>query len=492
MAIIDTITELAMPMQIVDDSSQYQEPALHLAKLLTASEEEVRVTSDQFTLSVTYRQVAELIKDLSRDAYWATQGEDYRTDTKPVRGAQNAASTSGCRPKEKIVTGSPKLPRLRQPQPSPAGGAETHATPRLRRQKALSKYESSTTETSTSDDSSGDSTSPLDSSDSSSPRPPQRQRRNYSTHHFEAYDKRKGVVPLRFVMDGGQSLKSYLRQFEKYFRQTYKGDEYEKSLQLSRFLTGELLDAFTALGGYTAKYFKVIKPQLLRYYKNKRLDSRESWRSKLAEATMRKGETTEVFGLRLSSLANRAFPDDRAERERQLRRSFLKGIPGSLSTQILNTERINKSITGKKRLRFGAMTELAQDLATDLKQDRRVIWTASGEPATTERPPPERGFVMLGPPSPPATRKQINQPGKPKPAVGARKEGSPCGHCHKNNHTKDECWRYHGRCLVCGGDHQMRRCKYYNPTYPAKETGWPDERPGNGLPSFRAARAEDH
>lgn len=451
--LLDAFGSLVFPDQVVpvkDIQVHYQGMAHHLANLLAYSDKTVGVTHDGLQRFISYRRVADLIERLGNDPYW-------QQDRKPHRQLEDCINHpyTGCRPKSTLVTSSPKVSLSSAAVGPTTKLRERNQTTISPQRRQYSRYIGSSTSTSRSSSTdshssdSGSTSSPAKSSDHSRA---SHRRKTYLSNQYEVHDKRKGVIPLKFVMDGSQSLKSYLKQYEKYFRQTYRGNEYDMSLQLSRFLSGELLDAFTALGGSSAKYYKIIKPQLLGYYKNKHLDSRESWRNKLLEAKMKTGESIEVFGLRLLNIAHRAFPEDRSERESQLRKSFLKGIPSALSVQIGNTERINKSVTGKKRLKYSAMTELAKDLALE-KTEKRVTWTASGARPKTELPSDQEERVTGRP-----LRAIPNNKGKDKP-------GLPCTYCHKENHTKDSCWRYKGLCLVCGGNHSMRNCRYYNPEH---------------------------
>ena len=52
---------------------------------------------------------------------------------------------------------------------------------------------------------------------------------------------------------------------------------------------------------------------------------------------------------------------------------------------------------------------------------------------------------------------------RPRMAVSSQSIASggslQCDYCHKSGHSKDDCWKAKGLCLLCGGaDHRAAQC----------------------------------
>ena len=80
------------------------------------------------------------------------------------------------------------------------------------------------------------------------------------------------VQPEKFDLNGKQSLKQFLEAYERYFRNRYDGSERECTQELGKFISGELRDAYDALGGAQRKY-REIKDELLSMVPNS-----ENWK----------------------------------------------------------------------------------------------------------------------------------------------------------------------------------------------------------------------
>ena len=104
-------------------------------------------------------------------------------------------------------------------------------------------------------DSSTDSSAAQESPDSSFARHSIRSRRHYA---------KEVVQPACFELDGKQSLNQFLETYERYFRNRFDGSQRECTQELSKFISGELREAYDALGGAQTKY-RDMKGELLRW-----------------------------------------------------------------------------------------------------------------------------------------------------------------------------------------------------------------------------------
>ena len=86
------------------------------------------------------------------------------------------------------------------------------------------------------------------------------------------------VIPYKFDMNGKISMKRFSKDYENYFTVRYGGTQRECSQEVSRFLSGDAMDAYEALGGSNSKYNK-LKPKLLRWLEAQRVRQTErNWR----------------------------------------------------------------------------------------------------------------------------------------------------------------------------------------------------------------------
>ena len=166
------------------------------------------------------------------------------------------------------------------------------------------------------------------------------------------------VAPVIFDGHDGTSLKRFLSDFERYFKEKYSGTDRQCSQLLAEFLSGSARQAYDVLGGATAKYSRV-KPQLLKWYKSERVSQRHSAEEEFDRAFMESAESLTIYALRLERLAGIAFPDTKREQERQLCRKFWRTAPSQFTELMVGSER-SLALTGKTTLHWRDMKRLAE------------------------------------------------------------------------------------------------------------------------------------
>lgn len=110
-------------------------------------------------------------------------------------------------------------------------------------------------------------------------------------------------------VDGKQHLSEFLSTFDRYFKSKFRGNSYDKCQQLETFLTGDLLNVYIIAGGRRIKYSQ-MKEKLLKFYKKQKIGSRTYWKSEFERTTPAVGESLEMYGMKLTELANTAFPKE--------------------------------------------------------------------------------------------------------------------------------------------------------------------------------------
>ena len=83
----------------------------------------------------------------------------------------------------------------------------------------------------------------------------------------ETHYRKDILTPEIFKPNTGQSLKQFLRDFERYFWYKYDGKERDCTRELAKFLTRQEKEAYLAVGGPSIKIGE-MKQSLLRWYRS--------------------------------------------------------------------------------------------------------------------------------------------------------------------------------------------------------------------------------
>jgi hypothetical protein len=305
------------------------------------------------------------------------------------------------------------------------------------------------------------------------------------------------VNPGVFDGEEGNSLKTFLTEYEDYFTIKYDGTELQKSKQLEQFLGGRAKQAFDAMGGSKLKYYK-LKPKLLTWYKSEKSSLRAHSEAEFEKAKMHQGDTFQIYALRLERLAREAFPDSKREQERQLCKKMWKSAPRSFYKALADGERSMGLVGERKKLNWKSILRLAETedrhQRYGRKETREVhevedpnlsIWYSQPDPArfspqdnqfsrplsswrpsATERMPPRHIYYNSNYRSPVKQDARTNLPptqdvrGHPVPDVFAKTRNvSTCNWCGRRGHLESSCWIKNGACLICGSNnHDKEQC----------------------------------
>ena len=193
--------------------------------------------------------------------------------------------------------------------------------------------------------------------------------------------RKKVVTPPIFNMDGKTDLREFLCSYEKYFDVKYFGTDYDKTQQLGQFLDGKLLEVYGIKGGRKVKYSE-MKRHLLSWYKKQGIGNRKYWRSEFEHARPGNDEPLDIYGLRLTELAELAYPHSTREATRYRQTSFSTTIDQSVAEKVLYTESLlNARSKKKQKLTFHELTDLAVRLSKDAKKNKLVVnWSKNEAP----------------------------------------------------------------------------------------------------------------
>jgi hypothetical protein len=148
-----------------------------------------------------------------------------------------------------------------------------------------------------------------------------------ATPAFESYDE-----------DGGMDLKVYLKSFEDYCKENFRGAQLFWIGELEKKFRGETLKAFKAVRSVDDSYDS-LKLKMIKWNDNQRLARRSKSRSKFVQATLIQGESVYLLATRLEKLFRVAFPSKDVNTSKTLREKFAAILPKRfkelLKTQIL-------------------------------------------------------------------------------------------------------------------------------------------------------------
>ena len=142
-------------------------------------------------------------------------------------------------------------------------------------------------------------------------------------------------------------------------------------------------------GGRRLRYTKM--KQVLLTYRMQKIGGRSYWRKELAASLPEEEESYDIYRLRLTELANRAYPSDTKECAFHLRECFLRTLPSQIRNKILDTELAQRATSrGSKRyLPFATLTQLAKDIQSVPQKVKTVMWAS--EPSRRS-PPLQLGY----------------------------------------------------------------------------------------------------
>ena len=273
-------------------------------------------------------------------------------------------------------------------------------------------------------------------------------------------DNRKVPQPEPFNTSSGQSFSCFLKLFQEYCDNNFKGSSSLWIAELGRLLEGDIKLAFDAYNAPGDSY-ESVKVKLLAWVANRKEHFEGDKKLRFSSATMQPGESTSIFGMRLEKLFRLAYPYRTADNSLTLRRKYLHSVPESFRIELQTALNLTKSLTAREmpwsQILFHACqfdanrTRGLPDLgASSVPQEqgnrapRQEVWLAKPDSPQNQRP--SRSFERTRP-SPRAR------------SGGSEPRGVTCHYCRMPGHIKRECRKLHNQCFVCGSpDHRIADC----------------------------------
>jgi hypothetical protein len=346
---------------VFNPDKHYQKSAEHLANLLGQSSELLITDINAVEHCRAYCEWHEVLEAISRNKYWTNVPSEHRCTH--IIMSDEGTHDSKLAEAAKAVKSMKKLPRR---APSKKDKKKKKANTKIEEIIVSSSFDTSD-ESSTPSSPENDATSGSDDFLAL----PHRAIRKVTR------DRREVVAPPVFKIDGKIPLKDFFYAYEEYFTNKFKGDEYIKTQKLEEFLEGDMLKVYKIRSEKRLRY-NDMKKQLLDYYKKKRVGGKSYWRKQLLAATPEVDESYDIYGLRLVSMAELAFPTDKKECASQLRQQFLNSIAPAIRSKLVDSERSLRAVTGRrqKHFPFSTLIEEAYELQQELPQLRAALYTS--------------------------------------------------------------------------------------------------------------------
>lgn len=181
--------------------------------------------------------------------------------------------------------------------------------------------------------------------------------------------RREIVAPGTFIMNGWQSLRSFLISYERYFYAKFEGSSRDCTQHLVGFLPDAMKTYYTALGANRLR-FPDMKRELMLWYNTQERHGTRHWKGQLREMTMTAGESLKVYAMRLQEISCKAYPKHEPERIRELRHQFLETVPSDFARHLQITQDASRVAGQSSRLSWGDLLNLADK--EDERQRRRL------------------------------------------------------------------------------------------------------------------------
>jgi hypothetical protein len=322
-------------------------------------------------------------------------------------------------------------------------------------------------------------------------------------------DNRKAPPLEKFDEDSGQQLRVYLRRFEAFCADNFRGSKDWWIGQLEQKLDGTILEAFTSPRDVDDSYDD-IKRKLCEWFDDMKCLRKEKDRQNFTKARYRKGEAIHMFSNRLERLYRLAFPRRKVNHSKTLKDKFVNCVPSdfkkvlrtlsmshTLKGEILTWQLVKKCArhydveNSKAEVNFDSEPDMVVNVSQNKKRCDASTQVTKEALSLNQLTPIRQALQYV--PSQRLRQDTVRREGRNTWYGDARRSGSGstraqtrtsavCHHCGRSGHLRKDCWMRSGRCFKCGSsDHFLRQCPEYrllraNRMFERREPSQPRER----------------
>ena len=325
---------------------------------------------------------------------------------------------------------------------------------------------------------------------------------------LERLDVRVSPEMEPYDKNSGQSLTDYLNDFEEYCANRFKGRDSAWIGELGRHLKGEIHQAFLAHRAYGDSYGD-LKKKLLKWHRESKEKREVDCKAAFSKASMQQGESVRLYAPRLENLFRQAYPHKDVETSYTLRDRFLGSIPRRYRKQVKSVLALTKTMgTGSMKWSqivtwVGNYEETVTSEESEGQVAERGIWTIVDRQDSAGR---TGGDDHLQQTSFFGSKQQVSTPRRrflprsfPRSrSIGAMPRASGCRGSRETNansgwnfqltasdrdlaarcdfcgilgHSRANCRRRLGLCLVCGDrGHKVKDCSKWRRNYQSSMT----------------------
>lgn len=185
-------------------------------------------------------------------------------------------------------------------------------------------------------------------------------------------DARKIPHMEKFEEGSGQELMSYLKKFEHFCKNNYRGDKVLWIGELEQHLSGKIQSAFKAMRDVDDTY-EDAKEKLVEWYDNMKEMRKNKNKMKFRNVKYVKGETLYLYSLRVEKLFKIAYPKHAMNTSQSLQERFIATIPktakGMMTAQVMSYKMKDRRISWKEIKKLARYYDLEKQKEEEEKED---------------------------------------------------------------------------------------------------------------------------
>jgi len=303
-------------------------------------------------------------------------------------------------------------------------------------------------------------------------------------------DNRTVPKPDNYDVASGQSFPEFLKTFEDYCRNNFRGSSTLWTSELGRFLEGSIHKAYIALR-VPGDCYEAIKRKLLKWYKDSHDVISHDTMKRFEKAQMKLHESLWLYATRLERAFRLAYPSRNVEYSKTLRRKFIGTVSKSFRKHLTTAQSIRRmngqDLTWSNILSLSSEQDAQANVTDTAEEPEEIEVLACAPPLVSD---PSRRSMSLGrahdshqtkgnskpfqfssaaqefhPSSDVRNSGAFNRSASAHPlsrsSFRSSTGGRTCYYCKRVGHVKANCRRLNGLCLACGSaDHRIAACPH--------------------------------
>ena len=263
-------------------------------------------------------------------------------------------------------------------------------------------------------------------------------------------DVRRAPRPGKFEMTSGRPFGFFLKEFEEYCENSFRGCSSSWSSELESFLSGTILKAYQALH-IPGEPYDNIKSKLMDWCQEHRSTVSDKIRKLFEKSKINPGESLRLYAARLERDFIIAYPSKGVQMSQAFQKRFMETVPKSFQKHVFSVKSFLKMQGLKLELASAYDAENGGvDSTVELESEHPEVWV-SASPAS---------FVSNRSSNTETTGKGQSESKRQTQVFDSR----TCHFCGRKGHVKSTCWRFNNKCLACGSDeHKVSTCPTRSP-----------------------------